>query len=297
MLVESSGFSLLHIDAARFATDDFNPFHDPHKWRRLAGNPFGGPIVLGFQVETWLAEAVADYRRAYDDPVLLKTLGFSNYHVQFAAALQPNQRFQLTIKPSQWDEGGKVLSNRVVLRSDRSIVLAGYHRLSHRPLVLPEFSPQGLPDLSQVPDRSEVGGYFLKRKFMMTANAKNFLLGASVDPAKYFDELEGRVAFPELFPVSYISCALLERARRFDHDFERAPMVYTRHEISIDRKLTAAIASNDRLHVLVAPEGEDGNGVRFCCLGWLENRLLFRARIELLPLQDVVKAMRRSKGL
>ena len=54
----------LHIDVARFASDDFNPFHDRHKWQRIAGNPFGGPIALGFQLGACGLEAVRDARRA-----------------------------------------------------------------------------------------------------------------------------------------------------------------------------------------------------------------------------------------
>lgn len=295
MVVESSGFSQLHIDVARFATDDFNLFHDPHKWHRLHGNPFGGPIVLGFQTETWLAEAVADYRRTHGDPAMLEGLRFSNYQINFAAALKPGQRFGLVIKPSQWDQTRKVLGNRILLRSDHGIVLVGHHKLSREPTILPDCSPDNLPDLASCPDRCELGGYFLKRKFMMTANAKNFLLGSLVDPARYFDELEGRVEFPEMFPVSYISCALLERAWHFGHDFERAPMVYTRHEISIDREMAARIASNDPLHVLVAPKGEDGGRARFLCLGLSGSGLLFRGMIELMPLQEIVNALTRPK--
>lgn len=296
MLVEASGFSQLHIDVARFATDDFNLFHDPHKWHRLPDNPFGGPIVLGFQLEVWLAEAVADYRRMHDDPAWLDGLRFSNYQIRFAAALKPNQRFALTVKPSQWDLKRKVLSNRVLLRSDQGIVLVGHHKLSQAPQVLPDCRLDGLTDLAALPDRCQIpGGYFLKRKFMMTANAKNFLLGALVDPARYFDELEGQVEFPELFPVSYISCALLERAWQFGHDFERAPMVYTRHEISIDREMAARISSNDPLHILVAPK-EGGNRTWFLCLGLIRSDLLFRAMVELMPLQAIVKAFTCPKA-
>ncbi|MCX8048708.1 MAG: hypothetical protein N3A55_03475 [Methylohalobius sp.] len=294
MLVESPGFSQLHVDVARFATDDFNLFHDPHKWHRLAGNPYGGPIVLGFQMETWVAEAVAAYRHTHDDPALLARLRFSHYQIHFAAALKPGQRFNLTIKPSHWDEGQKGLSNRLLLRSDQGIVLMGHHRLTQEPLVLAEKMEQ-LPELCALPDRSEVMGYFLKRKFMMTANAKNFLLGCLVDPIQYFDELAARTAFPEIFPVSYISCALLERAWREGHDFERAPMVYTYHEISIDRKVGAEIKSNDPLHLLVAPENSSEGRKRFRCLGLIRNDLLFQARIELMPLAEIVRAMGRSK--
>ena len=48
-------YQQIHIDAARNATDDFNPFHDQKKWNRIHGNPFGMPIVLGFQVDTLIA--------------------------------------------------------------------------------------------------------------------------------------------------------------------------------------------------------------------------------------------------
>jgi hypothetical protein len=47
-------YQQIHIDVARNATDDFNPFHDQNKWNRIHGkihgNPFGMPIVLGFQI-------------------------------------------------------------------------------------------------------------------------------------------------------------------------------------------------------------------------------------------------------
>ncbi len=45
-------YQQIYIDAARNATDGFNPFHDQKKWSRIHGNPFGMPIVLGFQRES-----------------------------------------------------------------------------------------------------------------------------------------------------------------------------------------------------------------------------------------------------
>jgi len=60
-------FSQLHIDVARNAIGDFNPFHDPVKWHRIQGNPFGGPIVMGFQLEMLLLEAT-QRRRAMEEP-------------------------------------------------------------------------------------------------------------------------------------------------------------------------------------------------------------------------------------
>ncbi|GAB4352010.1 MAG: hypothetical protein ACPW60_02880 [Methylohalobius sp. ZOD2] len=296
MIAECAGFSQLHIDVARFATDDFNLFHDLGKWRRLRGNPFGGPVVMGFQTETWLAEVVAAYRRAQEDSKLLRTLRFSNYQINFAAALKPGQSFELVIKPSQWDDGRGVLGNRVLIRSAQGVVLMGYQKLSRQPLILPDLELGELPPLTAEPDRGELPGtpYFLKRKYMTTANAKNFLLGSLVDPARYFDELEGRVQFPEMFPVSFISCALLERARLRGHDFEIEPMVYTRHEISVDRKAVTAIRSNDVLHVLVAPDCEEaGEFQSFRCVGLIGDRPVFRALTRLAPLKAVVKALER----
>ena len=51
MSSEQYAFEQIHIDIARNSTDDFNPFHDPLRWNNISGNPFGGPIALGFQLE------------------------------------------------------------------------------------------------------------------------------------------------------------------------------------------------------------------------------------------------------
>ena len=53
-------FAQIHVDAARNAADDFNPFHDPHHWQRIVANPFPGPLVLGFQPEAPDRASVAD---------------------------------------------------------------------------------------------------------------------------------------------------------------------------------------------------------------------------------------------
>ncbi len=293
-------FTQLHIDAARFASDDFNLFHDPVKWQRLKENPFEGPIVLGFQTECWLAEALREIQGRYENPELIRELRFSNFQINFAGVLKPGQPFDLTVKKPQWDPEKGTLSYRVMIKNDRGVVLMGYHRLSRQPLVLEGESISDLPDLDLVEDREPVTGtpYFLKRKYMMTANAKNFLMGSLVDPSQYFDELENKIRFPELFPVSYISCALLERAHSRGHDFEADPMVYTQHHISLDRPLTEKLNSNDCLNILVAFDNEYHNpGLhtkieqeRYRCFGIVDGRILFRARIGLAPLSEVVKA-------
>ena len=55
-------FNNIHIDVARNSTDDFNLFHDKLKWSEIEGNPFGGPIVLGFQLLGFIAENFCKYR-------------------------------------------------------------------------------------------------------------------------------------------------------------------------------------------------------------------------------------------
>ena len=42
-------FAQIHVDAARNATDDFNPFHDPHHWQRIVANPLLGPMVRDWE--------------------------------------------------------------------------------------------------------------------------------------------------------------------------------------------------------------------------------------------------------
>ena len=59
-------FQQIHIDAARNATDDFNPFHDPRKASLIRANPYAGPIVLGFQLECLIADDVERQRGATD---------------------------------------------------------------------------------------------------------------------------------------------------------------------------------------------------------------------------------------
>ncbi len=286
------GFSQLHIDVARFATDDFNPFHDPRKWRRLRDNPFRGPIVLGFQTAAWTAERVTESWRHLDDPGTLRELPFYHYQFNFTAALKPGQAFELTVKPARFDRDRGTLTNRVLIKSVGGLVAMGQCGRSRRWLLKTDLD--GLGDLTGYRDRSDIpDGWFLKRKFMMTANGKNFLLGCQLDPWVYFDELESRIRFPPMFPVSYVSCALLERAWKRNHDFEAEPMVYARHEVCVDLRVSERIRSDDCLHLLVRPERQPAESQRFVCLGLIGNTLLFAARITLVPLAQIVAALRR----
>ncbi len=309
MSVENSAlqFAQIHIDAARNSTDDFNPFHDPYKWNQIHHNPFSGPIALGFQL-TMLADYRIQYLRKKTDELALLNkhhLRYANYQFSFSDTIQPGERFQLEIKPTsnRVEEAGYI-SNRVLVRKDKRLVILGFQRDSNLPLVLPHADLTDLPDLSALPDRSMIAGqrFFLKRKFMNNSNAKNFLAGSLADQHFYFDELQDRVRYPEMFPAALLSCALLEKAHLDHYDFFRRPMVYTHHNISVDRKLIAQLKSNDKLHLLVeGPKqlvSEKGLGksdlrqVEYCGFGLLsENKMLFRASLKMALLEDVVRAL------
>lgn len=304
------GFTFLqiHVDAARNSSDDFNLFHDKNKWRRIRDNPFGGPIVLGFQLECLIEHQMLRRRRQHREDGLIAEhkLRFSNYQFTFADAVRPGEPVFIEIKNSQLGGGDNItLANRVVLKKEKGLVLIGYKKESQRPLFQPDIDLSRLPALRRLPDRCDIGdsGFFLKRKFMNTGNAKNFLSGSLAEQDDYFDELEGKAGFPEIFPVSLASCALLERARKAGHDFEREPMVYTSHKISVDREHLRNVKSNDVLHLLIrraeAASGDKGL-VRsaaanhlYHCLGIVGDATpLFRAEIAMTALEEIVKAAR-----
>jgi hypothetical protein len=299
-------FSQLHIDVARNSTDDFNLFHDSQKWPQINGNPFNGPIVLGFQLESFIEEKIADFRQRRHEADLLYEHGlrFSNYQFSFANAVKPGQFVEVEIKDSLFKtEPSPTLTNRVLLKADGTLALIGYKRETVAPLYLANADFSGFGDLKMQPDRSFLqDGFFLKRKFMMTSNAKNFLCGSLRDQSSYFDELQERVKFPEMFPCALLSSALLEKALKWGHDFERNPMVYTSHKISVDRGLQAALKSNDAVHVLIRPAENcaahdfgalSAMPLDYECYGLISrhNEVLFRALISLAPLELVCKSL------
>lgn len=299
-------FEQIHIEVARNSTDDFNLFHDKHKWQRIRGNPFGGPIALGFQLEGLIEHQIRAYRQAHQEEALIQKHGlrYSNYQFTFANVVRPGEPVTIEIKKSQFKPGEEgVLANRVVMRNAAGIVLVGYKKESTNPLYSPEDLATGLPDLSRVADRSfiEGGAWFMKRKFMNTGNAKNFLSGSLVEQSEYFDEIDGKAHFPEIFPASLISCALLERAFQKRHNFEKEPMVYTSHGITINRDRLGRLRSNDAVHYLVGEpilrEREKGLGKIgasqqiFQCLGMVrDGGILLSAEIAMAPLQEILKA-------
>lgn len=308
-------YQQIHIDAARNATDDFNPFHDPKKWNRIRGNPFGMPIVLGFQIEALIEYLVALFREQTGEQALIKhnQLHFSNFQFTFADVLRPGEPFRVEIKKTvnRIRESGQ-LANRITVKKQGGLVLLGFQRESTVPLCMPDVDFSQLSDLEMAEDRSWIAQdrYFLKRKFMSTGHGKNFLSGSLADQHYYFDEMKERVQFPAMFPVALLSCALLEKARQDNHAFETNPVVFTSHFISVDRRLLNTLKSNERLQLLVentetVPAGTGLGEKRFPqqlhrCFGLLAgNRILFRAEVVTAPLdamlQDTPSDMRRAK--
>lgn len=295
-------FDQLHIDIARNSTDDFNPFHDPVRFSRIAGNPFDAPIALGFQLEFLAADRVLRHR-ATEQATRDEMPPYSNYEFNFPGAIRAGEAFDIDVRRTvDKRASGGGLSNRVVVRkSDGSPVLIGTQSRTATPRVDVDLDLAALPDPRDIPDRSflPASGLYLKRKFLTTSNAKNFALGALCRQQDYIDELAEQIHFGPLFTASLLSCALLERGRAQGHDFEAAPMVYTNHQLSVHMPLQERLRSNDALHFLVAPperiEQSGGLG-RACveqqlfrCAALLDDgSVLLRARVQLAALDALL---------
>jgi hypothetical protein len=301
-------FQQLHIDVARNATDDFNPFHDPRRYNRIAGNPYPRPIALGFQLECLCAYLLDRSRDSVGEDGVPDELGlgFRNFQFTFADAVCSEEDFEVEVKASVRRDDPPTISNRILVRKAGRAALLGQVRDAQAPLVPAEVRLPPDVDLRRAPDRSCIPGtsYFLKRKFLNTANAKNFLAGSRADQAYYLDELDERVRFPDLFPCSLASCALLEKAWSEGHDFMANPMVYVAHAIAIDRDIVRALRSNDVLHILIdgpfalSPgRGLAGPGLglqRYRCFGVVRSdELLYRAEIDLAPLAAIARRVGR----
>ncbi|NBV75555.1 MAG: hypothetical protein EBR59_06260 [Methylococcaceae bacterium] len=297
-------FDQIHIEAARNASDDFNLFHDKRKWLQITHNPFKGPIVLGFQLNTLIEYQMRLYREAHhEDRIIAENqLRFSNYQIIFVNALRPKQDVTLDIRKTLINTiPDLTLTNRVSLKANGKTILLAYKKETQTPLFLATESFQALPDLSGLADKTMVPGsnFFLKRKWMHNGNVKNFLSGSLAEQSDYFDELADLANYPEIFPCSLTSGALLEKALLEQHDFKRNPMVYTSHDISVDRVLLRQIKNNDMLHILVrqlpeSPENTLNHSSvmlrTYECFGLLENhQVLFRIKLNLAPLEEILK--------
>jgi hypothetical protein len=301
-------FDQLHVDVARNATDDFNPFHDPYRWHHIRGNPYGGPLVLGFQLA-----ALADHRvelqraREVESGPPAANARYRNYQLHFAGALQPGETFSIAIRRTLYERGGAGTAlNRFVLRKQSGQpLLVGTRADGPAPLL--SMATPDTAHLQDAADRALLPGtsLFLKRKYLTTSNGKNFLLGSLIDQRFYFDELAEQVRFPPAFTASLISCALLERARAEGYDFERTPLVYVSQQIAVDMSIQRGLRSNDRLDVLVGPAstGHRGKGLAQAsveqqshrCFGLIAGRgVLFQAEVQTAALDAIVAGVGRS---
>jgi len=298
-------FQQLHIDVARNSTDDFNPFHDPKRWQRIRDNPFGSTIVLGFQTEFLVSDLVSRQRRLNCAATDLDELGlgYTNFEFRFAGVLKPGERFDVDVRKTvDRTAGGGGLSNRVIVRKqNRDLVLMGTQSETAGPRFLADTNLNALPPTEQLADRQMIPGsrYFHKHKFLTTSNGKNFVLSGLGEQQDYFDELDEFVHFPPIFTTALLSCGLLEKARQEGYDFEADPVVYTSHQISVDRRLQRALRSNDQLHLLIegplevpAAGGLANAGLeqqQYHVFGVLDRyAILFRARVQMAALHTML---------
>ena len=280
-------------------------FHDKLRWQKIHNNPFNGPIVLGFELEAFIEHKLFLYRQQHNEQVYLDAneWRYSNYQFNFSKAVKPGQSIEVDIKASQLGNDG--LSNRIIVKADGNLCLLGFKKESNYPLFLADAQMDDLGDLRKYSDRSFVfrngvqeknvsnnakDSFFLKRKFINTSNAKNFLCGSLVEQRFYFDELQNKFNFPEMFPSALISCALLEKFILEKLNFEINPVVYTSHKITVDRLYLRKLKSNDVLHILVHRKESDSNLHHYECYGLTNgNNILFRALISLIPLMAILK--------
>jgi len=291
-------FSVPLIDVTRNATDDFNLFHDKFNWNRINNNPFGGAIVLGFQLLGLVAEQLKEHRLSNNETELIKNnhLKYSYYQIKFAQIVKPADTVSVEIKKTLQKSSPKlILSNRFSLKTENTLALIGFNKVTSRPLILenPDFSGFDQNRITNLPDRSftQNNEWFIKHKYFMNSNAKNFLVGCQVEQASYFDEINDKVEFPEVFPLALSSCALLERANKLGHDFEKEPMVYVSQEHNIDKALLKTLRSNNKMTMIVRKEMDDKNQrlEKFHCYGLLsENQILFRSILTLAPLSTIL---------
>lgn len=301
-------FNQIHIETARNASDDFNPFHDKHKWLQITHNPFKGPIALGFQLNALIEYQMRLHRIAHHENTIIEenNLRFSNYQITFVDAVKPDHTISLNIKKTLIKTiPNLTLGNRISVKSNGKTVLLGFKKETQAPLFLGETEFVDLPDLSDLPDRSIVPGtnLFLKRKFLNNGNAKNFLSGSLAEQSDYFDEWKNKANYPEIFPCSLTSGALLEQVQTEEYDFERNPLVYTAHHISIDREHLKSLKNRDTLHILVdhltASDSKKTNNMStqqrvYHCFGLVgDNNILFRAKMFLVPLEQILNTLRR----
>jgi len=304
-------FDQIHIEVARNASDDFNLFHDKHKWLQITHNPFKGPIVPGYQLNTLIEYQMRLYREAHHEDKIIaeNNLRYSNYQITFVNALKPAIPFQLEIKKTLIKTiPNLTLGNRIAIRAEGKTILLGFKKETQAPLFLADVNFSSLPNLNVIRDKTIIPGtdYFLKRKFLHNGNVKNFLSGSLAEQSDYFDELAHIENYPEIFPCSLTSGALLEKAQMEQHDFKRNPMVYTSQEISVDRQHLSRLKNDDKLYILVKQLPESSRNTlnqsnimlrTYECFGLLHNHdVLFRVTMNLVPLEEIIKDLGQKRA-
>jgi len=278
-------FEQIHLDIARNATDDFNLFHDKNKWQTVRNNPFNGPILLGFQLEAFIIDKIKEFRSHENLPTENNHL-YDNYQFVFAGAIKPEDTFELNINKTRHNETNNTLSNRVYIKNNERLVLTGQKKDTDEPVYLPDTDFSALEGLSGTADRSILlgGQYFMKKKYITTSNAKNFLTGSLIEQSDYIDEVENKVNFPNIFPCSFISSALLEKARLEGIKFNENPSVYTQHKISINNEKINRLKSNSPLYILIENKPFDKK-TQLNCFGLNQsNDIIFQSIISLTEL-------------
>lgn len=281
--------SQLHIDMARNATDDFNLFHDRHRWSWIKDNPFHGPIALGFQLGMFIESELK--KQNLEAPEA--NYRFSTYEFNFANPAKVGDKLTLDIKPPRMSEKeqGELLSQRLCLKVNGKPGLIGFHRKSNFATISNDFGEVSPDHLTNFTDKSFTDdGFFLKRKWMIVGNAKNFLLSAFADQTMFIDEFADKVSFPNMYPLSLISSALLERAKAKHYDLIGNPLIYVSQHLCIDNQQVQNLRSNDCLQMLVKETSEDASDiVTLQCSGWVKQTApMFAAELKLTPLQSIL---------
>lgn len=289
----------MHIEAARNSTDDFNLFHDKKRWNLIPQNPFGGPIALGFQLGCFIETQVNAIRKQTGESESINSLyAYSGYEFSFAGIVKPNNSISLTLKPGKekTSDNGRVFSNRLMLMSEGKPVIMGYKREFEK---LPDIYKVDFPNIKQIQnaqDRSYLNDrrFFVKNKYMIVGNAKNFLNSAFAEQSDYIDEFADKVNFPQMYPLGLLSSALLERAKADNYDLRNNPMIYVSHKLCINKQQTEQLKSNHKITILVSQQTLKENStnqqvVQHCVAYGNSDQALFHAIVELMPLAEILK--------
>ena len=274
----------LHIDIARNATDDFNLFHDPKRWQQIPGNPYQGTIALGFQLGLFVETQIKQGASA------IKPRRYSVYEFSFVNPAKEGDELNLTLKAARVSTTpmGEQESQRLILKASGKPSLMGFYRQSDYLSVSSSLLKCNKDQISKMADRTLLDeNIFLKRKWMIVGNAKNYLLSAFADQRQYVDEFANKVCFPQFYPLSLMSSAMLERAKTIGYDLISNAMIYVSQKMCIDNQQLAQLKSNDCLNILVAPVENDSS--HLTCAGWANSESpLFCAEVQLMPLSDIL---------